>query len=230
MMRSVFLAMMILISAPVNADKLREFAAFLDDYTVFAEKRALQSKSHSAKFSSLLAFREDQCDPYGEVVCLCRPGNNKYLQCLSSAKGVIKTDPNDIGGRGYILVSSSGLNLNNVGKWVPMNTRGVYTTTVESLGPTHTVNIPVPDESTVARLCAESSGPIEFTVGYGAVMPMEMEFAARMKERAASIGQAYDEQAFVFSRARTNGTRARKGAVAGTIECHPSSQQQSGAG
>lgn len=227
-MRSIFLAMMILISAPVYADKIREFAAFLDDYKVFAEKRDIQSKNHSAQFSSLLTFREEQCDPYGGAACVCQPGNNKYLQCLTSAKGVIKTDPNDIGGRGYILVSSSGLTLNKAGEWVPMTTRGVYTATVASLRSTHTINIQIPDASTVSRLCANASGPVEFTVGYGAVMPMEIEFAARMKERSASIGRAYDDQGFIFSRARANGTRARKGAVAGAIECHPSSRSQSG--
>lgn len=229
-MRAIFLAATLLISAPVHADKIREFSAFLDEYKVFAEKRALQSKTHSAQFSSILTFRTEQCGQDEGALCICPPGDNQYIQCLTSAKAVIKTDPNDIGGRGYFIVSSAGFALNNVGQWVPMNTRGLYTATVESLGPTQTVNIPLPSEATIASLCSESTGPVEFAVGYGAVMPMDMEFAARMKERSASIGQPYDDQAFVFSRARTNGTRAKKGAVAGTIGCHPSSQPQSGAG
>lgn len=217
--RGIFLAATVLISAPAYADPLREFSAFLDEYRVYSEKRAIQAKSHTARFGSALSFREEQCDEGASCEC---PSGNKYIQCLYSARGTITTDPNDIGGRGYILVVAAGSALNTSGKWVPLTTRGVYTASVERLGTSHSVNIQIPDRATIDALCAgNNSGPIEFTVGYGAVMPMEMEFAARMKERSAAMGQSYDEQGFVFSRARTNGSRAKKGAVAGAAECRP---------
>lgn len=214
--RGVFLAAAVLISAPVYADSLREFSAFLDEYRVYSEKRAIQAKSHTARFGSDLSFHEDPCTQ--DAPCDC-PVGNKYLQCLYSARGIITTDPNDIGGRGYILVAAAGMAMNASGKLVPINTREVYTATTERLGPTHTFNIPIPDRATIDSLCSSISEPIEFIIGYGAVMPMEMEFAARMKEHSAAIGQNYDEQSFVFSRALTNGSRAKKGAVAGAFEC-----------
>lgn len=221
-MRSLFLAVAVLISAPVFADEAREFSKLLEEYRVFSDKRAVQSKSHSARFGSKMTFREDCNNFYMDDTCMCEPGN-KYLQCLTSAQGVITVDPNDIGGRGYILVTVDGSALNTSGQWIPATTRGAHTAVIERLGTSHTVNIPIPDKATIDSLCAGSNGPISFTVAYGAVMPIEIEFARRVKKRSVSMGLEFNENEFIFAKARNNGSRARKGAVAGSVECHPPS-------
>lgn len=221
-MRSVFLAAMVLISAPAYSDNAREFSAFLGDYKVFADKRTVQSQSHTAKFGTRLTFRQCETVYEDEGGCECPPGNS-FLQCLTSAQAVITTDPNDIGGRGYALVSVGGHTLTKGGQWVLPNTRGVHTAVIEPLGRSHTINITIPDRASMDSLCAASNGmPISFTVAYGAAMPMDVEFARRMKERSTSMGQSYDEQEFIFSRARFNGARAKKGsATAGSVDCLP---------
>lgn len=218
MMRSVFLAAALLINAPVYADDAREFSAFLEKYTAFAEKRSLQNNSHTARFSGDFTFKESCGSFYSEDVCKCPPGNH-LLQCLVSAKAVIHVDPNDIGGRGYVLIQSGSSALNNKGQWVPVTERGVYTTVIEPLTARHVINIPIPPKEEIDGLCAGAGGPISVSVGYGAAMPMEIEFARRMKARSEAQGNSYDEQGFIFSRARLNGTKPKKGAVVGVVEC-----------
>lgn len=227
-MRNVFLSAMLLICAPVYADsatkdEAREFSSFLESYKAFAEKRAIQSKSHTARFGSNLVFRQECGNPYPDQGCDCPPGN-RYIQCLSLAQAVIEPDPNDVGGRGYVAISADGLTLNNRGQWVPSATRGVYTTVIPQLGAKQAFDIPIPDQATIAAKCAGNSGPISLRVSYGAAMPMDIEFARRMKERSFSMGQKFEEQEFIFSRARLNGSRGKKSGVIGSVECRPLQQ------
>ena len=227
-MRGIFLSAAILISAPVFADQAREFSAFLEKYKVFADDRAQKSKSHSARFGSKLTFRE--CDSstmfYSDAVTCDCPTGNTYLQCLTSAQAIVKIDPNDVGGRGYFLITSEGSALDVSGKWVPAATRGTYTTVIDRLGTEHAITIPVPNRATIDSVCAGGSGDrYSFTIAYGAVMPMDIEFANRMKVRSESLGQSFDMQGFIFSRARTNGSRSKKGGTAGSFTCRPDTTQ-----
>lgn len=220
-MRGIFLAAALLINAPAYADQAREFSAFLDEYTAFSEKRAIQNKSHTARFSGNFTFREGCNNFYSDDACQCPPGN-RYLQCLVSAKATIQVDPNDIGGRGYVLIRAEGSALNKNGQWVSANERGVYSTVIEPLAAKHVINIPLPDKATLESFCSGNSAPVSISVGYGAAMPMEIEFARLMKARSNSLGHAYDDKGFIMSQARINGTRSNKGAVVGAIECYNS--------
>lgn len=217
-MRGIFLAAALLINAPAYADQAREFSAFLEEYAAFSEKRAAQNKSHTARFSGNFVFRESCNNFYADDTCLCPPGN-RHVQCLVSAKATINVDPNDIGGRGYVLIQAEGSALNTNGQWVSENERGVYSTVIEPLAARHVINIPLPDRATLESFCYENGAPVSISVGYGAAMPMEIEFARLMKERSTSLGQVYDDQGFIKSQARINGMRSNKGAVVGAIEC-----------
>lgn len=227
-MKRVFLVATLLISASVYADE-KDFPSFLSDYQVFLDKRNIDNQGHTAKFRGNLVFK-DGCSPasfYGrkiggnsDEVCECPPGNN-YLQCLISAQATITTDPKDVGGKGYVLVMSGTSFLDRSGQWKPMPQPNAYTTTIGSMGTTNTFSIPVPDAATIARLCSSQAEPFKLIVGYGAAMPMEMEFARRMKVRSVQMGQAFDEEAYIFSRARLNGTRPRKIGEIGSVTCRP---------
>lgn len=225
-MKGLFLAAAILISAPVYAVE-KDFPDFLKDYQAFLAKRNVENQKHSAVFSGNFVFRQECSRFYvsdsgaGEA-CQCPEGNN-YLQCLVSAKAVITADPNDIGGKGYVLVMSGGSILNQRGQWVPMTQRNTYTTTVERIGRTNVIDIPIPDAASIANACSsvKADEPITLTVGYGAAMPMDMEFARRMKVRSAEFGQAFDVEGHVFSRARLNGARPRKAGTIGQAFCRP---------
>lgn len=220
-MRGIFLAAALLISAPVYADQAREFSEFLEEYKAFSEKRNLQNqRPHGARFQGSLTFREGCSGTfYADDVCECPPGNN-YLQCLVSAQAVIGVDPNDVGGRGYVLITAGMSALNSKGQWVSSNERNVYSSIIEPLSSTHIVKIPTPPRSVIDSFCAGNGGnPLQISVGYGAAMPMEIEFARRMKERSVSFGHGYDEQGFLLSQARINGMRPNKGAVIGSAAC-----------
>lgn len=244
MVRRAFLAAILLINAPVYASE-KDFPAFLKDYSVFKSQRDVQSQRHTARFRGEFVFREG-CSFYSENQrgparllnqessegeCEC-PTGNRYLQCLVSARAVITADRNDIGGKGYVQVLTEGSVLNQSGTWVPMTDAGVYTTTMNPVIATNIIDIPVPDAATRERLCMQgaampgppgrrSSKPFVLTVGYGAVMPMDMEFARRMKIRSNELGQEFDEEAFTFSRARVNGIRPKKAGEIGSVECRP---------
>lgn len=232
MKKVLFFAASILISASAYASE-QDFPAFLKDYSAFKSQRDAQTQRHTARFFGKLAFKE-QCSFYSQPSaipvmnsdpsdgsCEC-PQGNKYLQCLESAQAIVKADPNDIGGKGYVQILSEGSVLNRSGVWVPVTQVGVYTTTMTPVKATNIINIPLPDLATMEHLCAaRSDKPVVLTVGYGAVMPMDMEFARRMKIRSAELGQEFDEEGFIFSRARINGVRPSKAGNIGTIECRP---------
>lgn len=219
-MRGILLAAAILIHAPVYADQARDFSGFLGEYKAFRAKRDTQNQgAHNAQFQGILKFRSE-CSGL-EDGCECPPGNT-YLQCLDSAQAVISVDPNDIGGRGYVRVTSGAFVLNANGQWVPMSERNVYSYVVESLAKKHVIKIPVPPARVIDDFCASNGArPIPVSVGYGAAAPMDVEFARRMKERS---GLSYDDQGFVFSQARINGMRQNKEAVIGTVTCRQKAQ------
>jgi hypothetical protein len=182
----------ILINAPVYADQARGSSEFLKEYKAFAEKRNLQNQSaHNARFQGVLRFR-NECGGL-EDGCECPPGNT-YLQCLVSAQTVISVDPNDIGGRGYVRVTSGTSALNANGRWVPLSERNVYSYVIEPLAKKHVIKIPVPPAQVIDDFCADNGGrAIPVSVGYGAAAPMEIEFACRIKERS---GRSYDDQVY----------------------------------
>lgn len=229
------LAAAILINASAYAGGLagaaegKDFASFLKDYQVFMEKRNIDNQRYTAGFRGNFVFKAT-CSPSfyqgeGDEACEC-PVGNRYLQCLTAAQAVITADPNDIGGRGYVLVMSDTSFLDPSGLWKPMPQRNAYTTIIGRIEQTNVINIPIPDKATVDRLCSgkDSAKPFALTVGYGAVMPMEMEFAHRMKDRSAQMGQSFDDGAYIFSRARLNGTRPRKAGEIGSAVCRTANQ------
>jgi hypothetical protein len=122
-----------LINASVHAGQEVEFSKFLNEYKTFREKRNLQNQgAHNARFQGALTFRNECGGFYSDEGCGC-PAGNTYLQCLTSAQAVISVDPNDIGGRGYVLVTSGASALNAKGQWVPSNERNVYSFVIEPL-------------------------------------------------------------------------------------------------
>jgi hypothetical protein len=223
-MRGILLAAAILIHAPVYADQARDFSGFLGEYKEFRAKRDTQNQgAHNARFQGVLKFR-NECGGMDDG-CGC-PAGNTYLQCLDSAQAVISVDPNDIGGRGYVRVTSGTLALDANGRWVHLSEGNVYSYVIDPLARKHVINIPVPSAQVIDAFCASNGdGPIPISVGYGAAAPMEIEFARRMKERSASLGYSYDDQGFIFSQARINGMRQNKGAVIGTVTCRQQAQQ-----
>lgn len=244
-MKPFFWVAGLLIIAPVYAGE-KDFPDFLKDYIEFRTKRDAAGASHTARFAGKLVFRESDCEaPFAltgfapnnrtggsDGQCDCPPGNN-YLQCLVSAQAIIKADPNDYGGRGYVMVQTSdgsGVSvLNQHRQWVPITQfkAGSYSAIMEPVVTTNTINIPVPDSTVIERACFGISGlpgargakTLTLTVGYGAAMPMDIEFAKRMKGRSVELGQDFDEEAFVWSRARTNGFRPKKAGDIGTVSC-----------
>lgn len=229
-MKAWFYALLAATSMLVNshalANDIKDFVEFLDDYKAFRNNRDAESKSHDAKFSGQLVFKED-CGGWfysdsDSGQCLCPPGNN-YLQCLVSAKATITPDRKDVGGRGYIVVMAGSHVLDSKGNWVPMNTRGVYTFVIDPLRASNTFNIPVPKSEVIDRACANnSSDELPIVVGYGAVMPMDIEFARRMKAESEAVGQAFDEDKFILSRARIDGSRTKKYGTIGSVSCRNS--------
>lgn len=232
----VALAASVSIIAPACADERasmgreqKDFASFLKDYEVFMKKRNIDSQRHKAVFGGDLVFHE-ACSPsfYMDEMSSCEcPTGNRYLQCLTSARATITADPNDIGGRGYVLVMSGSSFLDSSGNWKPLPKRNAYTSIIERIGQTHTFSIPIPDRATIDRLCSGNDGttPFSFVVGYGAAMPMEIEFAHRMKDRSAQVGHPFDEEAYVFSRARLNGMRSKKAGEIGYAFCRPAAER-----
>lgn len=234
MRRSFFWFSVLLIIAPAYAGAgagEKDFADFLKDYIDFKARRDADSASHMARFTGKLVFRESECAPsiYADgptMPCDCPPGNN-YLQCLVSAQAVIKADQNDYGGRGYVMIQASDGSsisvLNQYRQWVPMTQfrTGSYSAIMNPITETNVIDIPVPTPDAVWRACSGGAKSLTLTVGYGAVMPMDTEFARRMKERSVDLGQKFDEEAFIWSRARINGFRPKKAGEIGTVTCRP---------
>jgi len=113
---------------------------------------------------------------------------------------------------------------------IPFSTNGVGSLraarhlylVLPQIGRTHTITIPIPDAATVAQACASNDGkPIPLFIGYGAVMPMDLELARRVKLKSAEFGKQYDEDAYAFSRARFNGMRPKKHGQFGEVTCRP---------
>lgn len=194
-----------------------DFPEFLGKYQQFKESQKNVNKGgHSARFGGSLGFKEEVC--YEGVVCACPPGNN-YLECLISARATIAVDPRDVGARAYLIVMGAGAVLNQRGQWLPMPQKDVYTGVIERLSSTVSFNVPVPTESQLSLACASirQGEAISIGVGYGAAMPMEVEFARRMAQRTEN--GKFDEQKFLFAKARTNGYTQRKFGDIGQATC-----------
>lgn len=228
-MKRFFLVASLLIIAPVYANEPEDFAAFLDRYQVFKKERDAQSNSHTARFSGKLTFKQEAEKPayrFGKETGAeqnedCPQGNN-YVQCLVSAEATITSDPNDIGGRAYVMVMAGTSVLDQNRRWLPSALRDTYTLVLPQIGRTHTITIPIPDAATVAQACASNDGkPIPLFIGYGAVMSMDLELARRVKLKSAEFGKQYDEDAYAFSRARFNGMRPKKHGQFGEVTCRP---------
>jgi hypothetical protein len=221
-MRKFVFAVMLLIIAPVYAaeyvDNAKDFLAFMEKFQDFSKKRKDQEKENHANFYGAFKFREE-CRPFDDNLtpCMCPLGNN-YAQCLESAIAMIGIDPNDVGGRGYFQVSASGYALNNDGRWVPSTERNVFSYMVENIGRQLKLNIPIPSD--IDKICVGNPNEnISVVVGYGAVMPQEIEFANLMKARSESLGYAYNSDKYILQRARVNAMRSSKYATIGSFPC-----------
>lgn len=224
-MKRFFLAAAILINAPVYAEQ--DFPAFLKQYSAFRSDRDAQGRTHTARFGGKVIFKEEACLYPGQGDCECPPGN-KLLKCLTSVQAVIHADPNDLGGRGYVLAMAGGSVLNQEHKWVAETATNVYSAVLDPVAATNTINIPIPDKESLERACDSGERSIPLIVGYGAVMPMDIEMAERMEARAQELGQTFDAEAFLVSRARVNGARPKKGGEVGSVSCPVSDGDSSG--
>lgn len=218
-MRRTVLAMALsIISVIAGADQDGDdYVGFLQRYRAFSEEQN-SIRSHNAHFSGQLQFRQG-CGIFDSDDCGCPHGNN-YLQCLRSAKAVIDVDPRDVGSRGYVLVAVGRYALGPDGRWVPFTNKNIYSYSIDRLGSRHEFNIPIPNESLIEQFCAENGAdPVFITVGYGVASDMDLEFARRVRDRAASVGQQFDADGFIYTRARADGIRQRKGADIGYAVC-----------
>lgn len=208
-------------SAPsATAEGEDDFVDFMKKYSKYSEARNASNTSNSARFVGSAKFREDMC-LYNDGYCEC-PVGNKLVKCLTSITATIHTDPKDIGGRGYVQVRSGNMVLGQNGKWAEMKAAGMYSSIVDPLAASSSVNIPLPDRRTVESACSSGAQDIPLTLAYGAVMPMDIEMAQRMKKRSDEFGHVFDEGRFLVSRASVDGARSAKGARIGVLECNDS--------
>lgn len=211
-----------------SQDIWAEHKAFVERYQTYrAQRDVLQNGPHRARFFGAFRFKEEYCDPMVSE-CLCPPGNN-YLQCLISAEGTIQTDPSDIGGKGYVLLSviknMESMSAFYEGEWLPMYQirPGMASFILPILSSSHTLSFPVPDKETAERYCngASKSATFDFNLGYGAAMPMDQEYAIRVRNVSRRFGGDFDEASFIWSAARINGFKPKKNGKIGTVTCRP---------
>lgn len=225
-----FLAALLLIIAPVSQAAEQDMEAFFKAYNEYREARDAAALVNLAAFSGTLKFRYE-CGNYylydsnGEVMsCDCPQGNN-HLPCLESVKAIITTDPKDYDGQGYVMVMASYIGgvslLDRRGRWVPVTSSsyGNYSFKIDRMKSQHSFDIPIPKESELSNACLKDIEEVHIWVGYGAVMPMDIEFARRMKERSAEFGKNFDETKFLWARARLNGVRPQKAGEIGVAIC-----------
>lgn len=211
-----------------------DFSEFLKRYNEFKIQRDKTDVSTPrASFDRNFTFRESACLPsigrapgYRQTKCEC-PIGNRYLECLTAASVVIKADPADYGGRGYVMIQSViGGNISILtqnGQWVspPQFKNGKYSALIDSISPLQTIGFKIPSPDTIADVCRDSNVSMDIYAGYGAVMPMDIELSERVKKKSAEFGKSYDAEGYVWSRARMNGYRPKKMGKIGTITCRP---------
>lgn len=246
---NLFIASVILISAPVliigeaAAEYNAADAAVMEKYKAFRKTRDEQTESrHQARFAGDFKFIEKIClsggtlndsnSPFGasandsRTACECPPGN-RYLECIKTAKATVYPDQRDIGGRGLILFHTELNNqmfvyLNGRG-WVPVQSfkPGGYSFVVEKLGASHTFDVPMPAAG--ETLCKPSfpgvTSKINISVGYGAVMPIQMDYLKVAEKHAAEIGVPFNMDENIWHEARFNGIKPRKSGEVGYVEC-----------
>jgi hypothetical protein len=201
-----------------------DLADFIGQYQAFSKIRAQQdSEPTNARFTGDFKFKEIACINSGSTGSCDCPAGNKYLQCLTEAKAVINVDHNDIGGRGYLQIKaimngSQMMILRNDGQWIPAASakNGDYSAIIPKLGNIQTVIMPVPDQEVIDNACSHG-GSVTLIVGYGAVMPFDIEYANRMKAQ----NPGYDVNAFMLAKAKNNGYQQHKGASIGSLLCKP---------
>lgn len=213
---------------------------FLKTYAQWHEERKAQTaRPHQARFIGNFTFAEQPCmmgfdQSAYSASCVCPPGN-RNLQCLRSASVTIHPDPVDHGGAGYLMFTASdggaqSVYINSGEGWTHQTKFrvGKVSAMIPTLGASHTIPIPLPPN--MAAQCPSGNGVVgeeasaktwTFMVGYGAVMPMDIELTARMQARSRELKMDYDPDKVLWSTARQNGYAAnpKKGDVIGVVSC-----------
>lgn len=237
-----------LMSLPVAAQLSPSNNAFIDSieqFTAFKKARDVQTgQPHKAKFEGHFTFIEVACldgvnSDGTPFACEC-PKGNASLQCLKSATATIYPDTVDRGGRGYVmLLANDGKALSvwidDAAAWLPQTQfrNGKVSAMIPVLGQAHALQVPIPSRESLRAMCQrtengeENKMSLTLAVGYGAVMPEEIDFVEKLKRKSDDLKQPFDDRGYLWSRARQNGYRTtpQKTAVIGVVACNARPKQ-----
>jgi len=97
----------------------------------------------------------------------------------------------------------------------------VYSMMFDPLQSKTTFSLQIPKTGSVS-MCSSDNQSVSIRIGYGAVMPMDIEYASRAKAVAANYGKDFDVDGNLWVRAFINGYKPNKSGIVGTLTCRPS--------